>query len=165
LAQRRLKELPRRAADEEDIALSAMNSFVQGARAGRFPNLASENDLWRLLVTITTRKVGAQRRRHYAQRRDQGRVRGESIFQGAADGDEGPGIAGAAGPEPTPEFAALVAEQCRVLFEKLDDPLLRDVARWKMEGYSSEEIAGKLGRTVRTVERKLNLIRDCWSAD
>ena len=31
LAQRRMGGLPRRAADEEDIALSAMNSFVTGA--------------------------------------------------------------------------------------------------------------------------------------
>jgi DNA-directed RNA polymerase specialized sigma24 family protein len=28
-----------------------------------------------------------------------------------------------------------------------------------MEGYTNEEIAAKLGRTQRSVERKLNLIR------
>jgi len=163
LAHRRMGELPRRSADEEDVALSAMNSFIQGARADRFPQLEDESDLWRLLVTITARKVSAQRRRHFAARRASGTVRGESVFAGAAGSDWGDGIAQVLGKEPTPQFAAEVAEECQALFEKLDDPLLRDIARWKMEGFSNEDIAAKLGRTVRTIERKLSLIRDCWS--
>jgi DNA-directed RNA polymerase specialized sigma24 family protein len=165
LAQRKMKALPRRIADEEDVALSAMNSFVQGARAGKFPRLDDENNLWRLLVTITGRKVNAQRRRHFAARRNHGQVRGESIFVQNDDGPQVGGIEGVAGEVPTPAFAAQVADECRILFEKLDDPLLRDIARWKMEGFSSEEIAVKLGRNLRTVERKLALIRDFWSTD
>ena len=165
LAQRKMGTLPRRVADEEDVALSAMNSFVQVARAGKFPRLDDESDLWRLLVTITARKVTAQRRRHFAARRSGGKVRGESIFlQGDNDRQMG-GIAAVPGEIATPAFAAQVADECRVLFEKLDDPLLRDIARWKMEGFSNEEIAVKLGRTERTIERKLALIRDSWSAD
>ncbi|HTU24630.1 MAG TPA: ECF-type sigma factor [Pirellulales bacterium] len=164
LAQRRMGTLPRRVADEEDVALSAMNSFVQGARAGKFPRLDDESDLWRLLVTITARKVAAQRRRHFAARRNHGKVRGESIFV-PADGDaDTPGIATVMGESPTPAFAAEVADECRVLFDKLDDPLLREIARWKMEGFSNDEIAQKLGRTERTIERKLALIRESWSA-
>jgi DNA-directed RNA polymerase specialized sigma24 family protein len=162
LAQRKMSGLPRRVADEEDVALSAMNSFVQGARAGKFPRLDDETDLWPLLVTITARKASAQRRRHFAQRRSQGRVRGESIF-GLGDDEQAGGIDGVAGDVPTPEFAVQVADECRSLFDKLDDPLLREIARWKMEGYSNDEIALKLGRTGRTIERKLALIRDCWS--
>jgi DNA-directed RNA polymerase specialized sigma24 family protein len=163
LSGRLIGALPKRVADEEDLALSAMKSFVMGAQKGRFPRLDDETDLWRILVTITSRKVSAHRRRHFAARRNHGAVRGESVFpQGD---DKGPGGIGAmAGQEPTPDFAAAVTEECRLLFEKLDDPLLREIATWKMEGYSNEEIAEKLGRTVRTVERKLGLIRDCWSA-
>ena len=163
LAHRRLGELPRRSVDEEDVALSAMNSFIQGARANRFPRLNDENDLWRLLVTITARKANAQRRRHFAARRASGAVRGESVFEGGADSQRGDGIAGIQDREPSPEFAAEVAEQCQALFDKLNDPLLREIAGWKMEGFTNEEIAQKLGRTVRTIERKLSLIRDCWS--
>ncbi len=69
--------------------------------------------------------------------------------------DDGVGIGGAKGDEPTPEFAAQVAEQCRLLFDKLDDPLLQVIAHWNMEGFNNEEIAERLGRNVRTVERKL----------
>ncbi len=68
LARKRLAGLPRRAADEEDVALSAMNSFYRGALAGRFPQLSDREDLWKLLVTITARKATAQRRRHYGYR-------------------------------------------------------------------------------------------------
>jgi len=68
------------------------------------------------------------------------------------------------GREPTPAFAAQVAEQCRRLVESLGDGDLRTIAVWKMEGYTTEEIAAKLRRAPRTVERKLDLIRQRWTA-
>src|SRR6516162_5587428 len=57
LAHARLRDAPRRMADEEDVALSAFDSFCRGARAGRFPRLADRNDLWQILVLITVRKA------------------------------------------------------------------------------------------------------------
>jgi hypothetical protein len=48
LARQRLGETPRGAADEEDVALSALNSFVEGLAHGRFPQLNDRDDLWRL---------------------------------------------------------------------------------------------------------------------
>ena len=56
-ARRRLQDLPRRTFDEEDIALSAMFSFCRGLEEGRFQDLEDRDDLWRLLVTITARKI------------------------------------------------------------------------------------------------------------
>ena len=53
LARGKLQSLPSRAADEEDVALSAFASFCRGVEGGRFPQLADRDDLWRLLVTIT----------------------------------------------------------------------------------------------------------------
>lgn len=80
LASRRLGNAHRAVADEEDVALSAFNSFLRGAAAGRFPRLEDRDDLWRLLVTITARKALAQRRRQRTKKRGAGRVRGESAF-------------------------------------------------------------------------------------
>src|SRR4051794_29187265 len=60
LARARLRAGRRGAADEEDAALSAFNSFCTGVARGRFPRLADRDDLWRLLVVITARKAGAQ---------------------------------------------------------------------------------------------------------
>src|SRR5215469_6576941 len=57
LARKKLQDGPRRAADEEDVALSAFASFCHDAARGQFPHLADRHDLWRLLVTITARKA------------------------------------------------------------------------------------------------------------
>src|SRR5262245_50831550 len=57
LARKKLGGLPRRVADEEDVALSVFDSFVRGAEKGRFPRLEDREDLWQLLVMITSRKA------------------------------------------------------------------------------------------------------------
>jgi DNA-binding NarL/FixJ family response regulator len=64
--------------------------------------------------------------------------------------------------EPSPEFAAELVENFDRLMHALSDQELMQYATWKMEGYSNEEIALKVNRSVRTVERKLNLIRKIW---
>src|SRR5262245_43166917 len=57
LARQRLRHAPRRAADEEDVALSAFDSFCRGAEQGKFPRLHDRDNLWRLLVALTARKA------------------------------------------------------------------------------------------------------------
>src|SRR5580658_11337782 len=57
LARKRLRDAPRRAADEEDVALSAFDSFCRNAEAGRFPDLTDRDSLWRLLAEFTLRKA------------------------------------------------------------------------------------------------------------
>src|SRR5262249_13308720 len=56
-ARRQLARLPRRAADEEDVALSAFASFCHAAKRGCFPDLHDRDDLWQLLVLLTDRKA------------------------------------------------------------------------------------------------------------
>jgi DNA-directed RNA polymerase specialized sigma24 family protein len=154
MARVRLQGTPRRAADEEDVALSAFNSFCRGAEQGRFPQLADREDLWRLLVILTERKaIGLARHEHRQKRGGAATTHGADV---PADVDE------IAGREPTPEFAAEVAEEYRRVLEALDSDELRSIAVWKMEGDTTEEIATRLGRAPRTVERKLHLIRPLW---
>ena len=143
--------------DEEDAALSAFGSFCRGATAGRFPQLADREDLWRLLVVITTRKVQAQARHYLRQKRGGGQVRPASELGGQGDDDDL--LAHAVGSEPTPEFAAMVAEEYRRLLERLDDAVLRRVAILRMEGYTGDEIAAQLGCARRTVARQIALVR------
>jgi DNA-directed RNA polymerase specialized sigma24 family protein len=166
LARKKMREGPRRVADEEDVALSAFDSFCEGAARGHFPQLTDRDDLWHILVTITTRKALQLLRHEQRQKRGGGAVRGESGFHDgpAADSDEA-GPDKIIGSEPTPEFAAQTAEECERLLALLGDPELRKVAVWKMEGYSNEEIADNLGCVTRTVERKLGIIRILWSQE
>jgi DNA-directed RNA polymerase specialized sigma24 family protein len=75
------------------------------------------------------------------------------------------GIDEVTGPDPTPEFAAEMVEAVDRLFDKLADDELRQIARHKLEGYTNEEIAGKIGRSLPTVERRLRLIRELWQGE
>jgi DNA-directed RNA polymerase specialized sigma24 family protein len=161
LARRKLEGIPSRDADEEDVALSAMNSFYRGMALHKFDEVHNRDDLWKLLVTITARKAVARRRSFFAQKRGGGRVRGESIF--GQPEDETDGLAGILGTEPTPELAAGVAENCQKMLDQLQDQTLCQIALWTLEGYRTEEIADKLGCVRRTVERKLERIREIWS--
>ncbi len=65
--------------------------------------------------------------------------------------------------EPSPELAALVAEECRRLFDALPDESLRQVAGLRLEGYTDREIADRLGCGLSTVERRLRTIRTVWT--
>jgi DNA-directed RNA polymerase specialized sigma24 family protein len=157
LARQKLCGRPRAAADEEDVALSAFESFCRGAAVDRFPRLADRHDLWQLLILLTARKACHLIRQERTRKRGGGSVRHLSALDHDATGvDE------VVGREPTPEFAAEVAEECRRRLEALGDADLRAVAVAKMEGCTNAEIAGRLGVVERTVERRLSLIRKLW---
>jgi DNA-directed RNA polymerase specialized sigma24 family protein len=145
--------------DEEDAALSAFDSLCAGLARGRFPDLADRDDLWRLLVVITTRKVHAQARRQLRQKRGAGQVRPACDLASSASDSDDDVLAQAVGAEPTPEFAAMVAEEYRRLLGRLDDDMLRKVAMLRMEGHTCDEVAAQLGCARRTVARQLALIR------
>jgi DNA-directed RNA polymerase specialized sigma24 family protein len=165
LAQKKLRAGPRAVADEEDVVISAFKSFYLAAEQGRFPQLNDRDDLWRLLVVMTERKALNLLRDHKRLKRGAGAVRGESVFAISASGSaEAGGLGQVPGREPTPAFAALVAEECQSLLDALDDDMLRQVALAKMEGYSNEEIGQRLDLALRTVERKLALIRRIWQS-
>jgi DNA-directed RNA polymerase specialized sigma24 family protein len=145
-------------ADEEDVALSAFDSFCRGAEKGRFPRLEDRDDLWQLLVMITARKAADLVEHERRQKRGGGLVLDEAML---GDPDQA-GLAQIVGSEPTPQFAAQVAEEYERLLDRLGSAELRSVALWKMEGYTTDEIAGKLACVPRTVERKLRMIRSIW---
>jgi RNA polymerase sigma factor (sigma-70 family) len=155
LASMELRGAKRQMADEEDVAISVFDSFCRAAENGRFPDLADRDSLWRLLVRMTARKSIDLRRRETRLRRG-GPARAEQA--GQPSGDEA--LALAIGDTPSPEFAAMMAEELREVLEFLDDGEFRAIAIGKMEGYSNEELADQLDCSVRTIERRLGLIRE-----
>jgi DNA-directed RNA polymerase specialized sigma24 family protein len=157
LAREHMRGVPQGMADEEDVALSAMDSFCRAAQEGRLPDLAGRDDLWRILIQKTLHKATDLARHERRQRRGGGRLR--SLEEAGVVSDH---VAQVIGKEPTPEFAAIMAEECRRLLKHLQDPQLRALALAKMEGYANKEIARQLDCSVRTVERRLKLIRDEW---
>jgi DNA-directed RNA polymerase specialized sigma24 family protein len=154
LARHRLRNAPRQAADEEDVALSAFDSFCRTAERGRFPGLLDRDSLWRLLVVVTARKAA-----HLV--RDEGRQK----RGGPGSTDDPAELERLLSREPDPAFAAQVAEECGRLLERLRDPQLESVALRRMEGFSVDEIAARLGCAPRSVKRKLQLIRTLWDGE
>ena len=158
LASTALRGSARAVADEEDVVLSAFDSFCRGAEKGRFPQLADRNDLWQLLVLITRRKscdlveFNARQKRSTAATHSLEALRDGGAFDPVSA-------------EPTPDFAVQVAEEVQRLLAALDKDDLRALALWKMEGCSNREIAARLGCVERTVERKLWVIRQIWEAE
>jgi DNA-directed RNA polymerase specialized sigma24 family protein len=156
LAEGRMRATDRRVTDAEDVALSAFASFCRGAENQRFTQLSDRHGLWRLLVSITIRKLSHSRR-------DQNRLkRGGSFRQIDSTGDSSERrsiVDQIISREPTPEFAAQVAEEYSRWMAALNSDELVQLAEWKLEGFTNDEIAAQWGRTTRTVERKLNLVR------
>ena len=154
LARIELKGAKRDVADEEDVALSVLDSFCRAAEKGRFPDMADRNSLWRLLIRMTARKAVDLRRRESRLRRGgppTGEIRSETVGEEALNQ--------AIGDTPSPEFAAIMAEEFHELVNLLNDEELRGLALGKMEGFTNDELASKFGCSLRTVERRLNLVR------
>lgn len=162
-ARRRLAAENRGAADEEDLVVSAFHSLCHRLQRGEFPDLKDRESLWKLLTTIIARKASAQLRRTHSQKRGGGKVNGEcALFEREASRQDG-GLHSIASREPTPAFAAEMAEQCALLLDALPDDC-RQLALYKLEGYTNGQIADKLNVAPRTVERKLAAIRARWQA-
>jgi RNA polymerase sigma factor (sigma-70 family) len=146
LARQRLKNLPGLAGYDEDLALRSFYSVYRRVRDAERPlQLTGRDDLWRLLATRTISRAIDLIRRHRPE---------ES--PGGAD------VENLLAREPTPEDAAEMADECRRLLELLDEPQLRQIALWKVEGYTNEEIAARLDCVPRTIERKVSRIRLLW---
>jgi DNA-directed RNA polymerase specialized sigma24 family protein len=158
LARKKFQGASARVADEEDAALSAFDSFCRRAEQGQFPDLADRDGLWALLVAITARKVADQIRHGHREKRGGGRVHGDSAVPAADDSTPG-GFDRFPDDGPSPDEAALLAEEVELLLGRIPDRALRQVAVWKMEGYTNAEIAARMGCSLPTVERRLAIIR------
>lgn len=146
-SRRVLRGTSRAASDEEDVALSAFNSFFRCVAEDRFPRLDDRDDLWKILLTIAIRKALRVVRREKRRALTASEFLQEQV----------------AGNEPSPALTALVNDEFRQLFSGLRTEDLRQIALLKLEGNTNKEIAQRLGRSESFVERKLRLIRQIWS--
>lgn len=163
LARQRLGTTPRRVADEEDVAVSVFRCLCAGAEHGRLAEISDRGDLWRVLVTMTMRKAIDQQRRQSGKKRGGGKVRGESVFVKRSGEPASPGLQQFGDTIPTPQMMVIIEEEGQRLLAALDDEKLRQIAIWRLEGFTNDEIAAKMSLTTRSIERKLQRIREKWS--
>jgi DNA-directed RNA polymerase specialized sigma24 family protein len=162
IANRRLGSLPCRAADEQDIAQEAFASFFRCTKEGRFARLDDRNDLWQVLIMLTDRKAKQHVRRELAGKRGAGHVRGESALRGDCEGDTITGAGGfgnVAGFEPSPDSVESIIGLLERSLQRLPSEELRPIMLDKLMGYSDREIATQRAMSLRSIERKLQIIR------
>ena len=142
------------ASDEHDLTQSVFCALWKVAAEGGLKPVDNRASFWWLLLGIAKNKaISRVRAARAAKRRGDGRGR-ENI------GDQ---LNSVADPSPTPELVQAFFEEQEALIDLLKDEAERAIAVLKLEGFNHPEIAGKLGLSVRTVERKAAIIREKWA--
>jgi RNA polymerase sigma factor (sigma-70 family) len=176
VARRRLRELGARcrAQDEADAVQEAFAAFFRRVEEGAYPDCHDRNDLWCLLVKIADSKARQLARAERRRKRGSGKVRGDSAMmgRGSVPGNAFDRIAGAARElplaeptleEPSEAFVDQLLDTVSLCYGSLDSTE-REVLRGRMQGYTNDEIAARIGCVTRTVERKLKVIRSRWQS-
>lgn len=145
-ARLRMTNVDRSGYDEEDAAISTFHILCSKLQEGQYASLADRDELWQLMLTVLIRKVG--RRVKYQNATKRNHVRTSPTDYSVEEL-----------PAATSE---VISQECFELISLLKDPNLEQVALLKFEGYTNDEIAEKLNRTRRTIQRMLNLIRNLW---
>jgi RNA polymerase sigma factor (sigma-70 family) len=159
LASKQLNEKLRPAYDAEDAAISAFHSMCRVISTDRQSDLSNRENLWRLLVVITERKVIKRIKYETRDKRDVRRTLAQSDRHQQSSSTAGWELISH---EPSPEFASEFAEVCGSLLDELPDETMKRIVQLRLTDHTNAEIAEKLGITRRTVERKLLVIRARW---
>jgi DNA-directed RNA polymerase specialized sigma24 family protein len=139
--------------DQDDVALDAFATLCEGIQEGRY-DISDRNALWSLLAVITIN--GA--RKHS---RDEKRLRrGGGLSKSSKNDKE---LNSIATKELSPEVSFFAKEECKRLLSILPNEGLKHLAVLKVDGYTNDEIANKLECTRRSIQRRLNLIRQIWT--
>jgi DNA-directed RNA polymerase specialized sigma24 family protein len=159
-AHKRMSARVRQRTGSEDVVQDAFATFCRRFQAGEY-SVADRDDLLRLLIGITIKKTLMTVRYHTQDKRNV--VRENQMTQSRNRDDAGvPDILD----EPvnaTAEHAAVFEELYERGLNLLDnDNELRNIAVLLIEGLDCDEIAQRLGVTVRTIERKRVVIRQIW---
>ena len=165
LARKKLQNSSRRVVDEEDIAITSFYDCLANIKDSQYPQVKDRTHLWRLLVKITECRVHDAIRRQTTTKRGSGRVRGESIFLTSAETLGTRGLAEI--PDQLPSSADLtsLSDEFDSLLGILPDDNLRNVAKLVIAGFSTAEISERLNRTQRTIQRRIEMIKEIWNAE
>lgn len=145
--------------DGEDVAAAACRTFFLRQAKGKY-DLANRDELWALLLTITWNKARKAARSATAAMRDVNREQSAPAEEAGDDGSNW--LTRNVDPsQPTPDDVVAAVEECEHLLGMLDKEH-REVAELKLIGHTHEEIAEKLGCVVRTIERRVDRIRERW---
>jgi DNA-directed RNA polymerase specialized sigma24 family protein len=162
LAGTRLRQVNRDQTEEEKAALDVFQSFSMRVDRNQFPPIDDGKDLWRLLSTITARKVIRELEHGSCERPRGGRALNETAMQpnGQTENSTARFIRG----EPTLESADEFTKDVEQLLRDLGHETLKTIALRTLKGDSSSAIARELGMSTRTIQGKLEVICEIWGS-
>ena len=157
MARVKLRSTPSRLGDDDDLAQVVFAAVFDGIRKGRFHELNNREDLWQVLAMVTARRAIDLWRKA-----DASRETGESgmFEQTTARLRNMQQVVAAVTDEQLADSIGIAGSE---LLSSLE-PKLRQVALLRFEGFSNEEVASHIGRSVKTVERYLQMIRTSWTS-
>jgi RNA polymerase sigma-70 factor (ECF subfamily) len=150
LARRYLSIRMARRIDPEDIVQSAFRTFFTGLKTGQF-HIAEQDDLCKLLMRITVYKTLRQVGYHQAAKRDPSMEAGNT----ASDQDR---VKDLLDRTPPPETAVAFVDQLEHFLSRLQ-PEERLIIELRLQGYTNDEIAQKMGSYDRKIRRIIERIR------
>jgi DNA-directed RNA polymerase specialized sigma24 family protein len=158
IARAKLGAFPRAGRDDEDLALSALNALFLGAKSGQFEQFETREDFWQLALVILSRKASNLRRAIRARRE----IVVTDLMSSCGMEDKSTIMEYAVQALSTETGIESLGIHCEELLASVDDRLRR-VALLKLAGLSNEEIAASVDRSVKSVERYLQQIREAWT--
>ena len=126
--------------DNEDIATDAFAEFFRELKSGKFSSLRNRSEIWKLLAPIAVRKSVASFRYEQAQRRGGGKQ-----VHSFEESDQQANSMAA-------QHQSATLGAVEELIGSIEDPKLAKVARMKIEGLESFEIAQELNCSMRQVQ-------------
>ncbi len=150
LAKRRIGARMNSRVDPEDVVQSVFRTFFTRMKADQF-EITAEDDLFKLLVRITVHKTLRQIAHHKAAKRDPSAETGQGS-------DASEMLMQAMDAEPTPETVVTFMDQLEHFLKQLPDQD-RQILEMRLQGFSTEEIAEKLGSYDRKIRRVIERIR------
>jgi RNA polymerase sigma-70 factor (ECF subfamily) len=150
LARKRISQRLASRVDPEDVVQSVFRTFFGRLKAGQF-RIDDQDDLCKLLVRITVHKTLQQIAFHKAAKRD-------PSMETSQSSDANDRIMDLLDREPGPEEAVAFLEHFDQFLNRLR-PEERQIIDMRMQGYSNQEIAEKLGIYDRKIRRVIERVR------
>lgn len=148
LAQAQYSSDLARREEVSDLVQSVFGSFFRGVKRGHYDVPVGE-DLWKLFLVIALHKIQRKGNFHRAAKRDVRRTAGGVSFDVALQTRSNAEEADSA-------FLQMVVDETLARL-----PLLQqEMVRLRLEGYEVAEIADRIQRSKRTVERLLQKCRE-----
>ncbi len=155
MAHDKIQNVPARFGDHDDLAQNVFAAVFDGIQNDRFRQIDSREDLWQILAMVTARRSADLWRKAVSSSES-----GESAIVRPDSGANASfaDIMGQVSDELLVDSIGLAGSE---LMQSLE-PKLQSVAMLRFKGHSNREIAEQIGRSVKTVERYMKMIREKW---